>query len=424
MENNTKEKINKSKYILYVIFIIYILLLIKIVLFKYYSLSQIIKGDVSLSIRSANLIPFKTVADFMEMKDTNLLRAFSNIFGNIGIFMPLGYFLPALFKKFNKLTRVIAVSVALSMFFECTQYFYYLGALDIDDLILNSIGAIIGYFIYYLIQKFITDESKVKKVSILLSVVAFAVAFTIAREEFGNILGLTTHEVMTIGDENIPKSEPNINGTYLSMEENKLKVYKGIVYEDSQEKEFLEPATVEIGNETDIYFTNIEESKNESTITYEKLSKEELLKIEQYSTIKVWNDEKNPSLAKVIVLSKKIEGSGSFYVMESNSNKVINGTIENVSDKGMVINLVFTQKLENGTSMSTSGIGEHSNLLNIEFKNNTKFKVIKAKSNGDLIETKEGGKEELAVEDSVQLKGIKEGKNFIADYIEIYKIVE
>lgn len=424
MENKVERKNNKAKYILYIIFIIYILMLFKIVLFKYTSFSEILKGNLSFNFRSANLIPFKTISDFMEMKDRNLLRAFANIFGNIGVFAPIGYLLPLLFNKFNKVKKVIIVSIVLSLFFEGTQYFAYLGSLDIDDLILNTVGAIVGYYTYCVIKRFITNEKKINKASILLSIVSFIIAFAIAREEFGNMLGLTTHEVISIGEENIPKSDPNMFGTYLCKKENKIQMYKGIVYENSREKELLDTLTTEINDDTDFYYMHIEEGKNESTEMYKRISKEEFLKVESYSPIKIWNNELNSSLAKVIVVSKKIENVDTSYTVEDNSNKMISGTVEQLVDEGIVMNLSVTQELENGTSISTSGAGEHANLINIKFKNNTKFKLIKSKGNGDIIDTKECEKEALEVQDSVQLKGIKKGNDFIADYVEVYKIVE
>lgn len=434
MKDRIKTKYSEGKNILYAIFIVYILMLLKIVLFKTCSISEILEWEVSLGYRSMNLIPFKTVADFTEIKNTDFMWAFGNIIGNIGIFMPLGYLLPMLFKRFDKLWKILLISIGLSMTFECMQYFYYLGAMDIDDLILNTIGSISGYGVYYILKGFIVDKNKMNKISILLSVVAFTIAFTIAREQFGSILGLTTQEVSFIGEDNIPEREPDIRGTYLSVKENKLELYKGTVYENSVETEFLETLNIEINEDTEVYYMySKEDSKYKSTVIYEKLSKEELSKIESYSCIKIWRDNSNPSLGSVIVLSEKLESDGGVYMDTSSSNSdkevkkdeiVLNGYIEEINKDDIVINLIASQEFQDGSSTSIVGIGENANLINIKLSENTKFKINLINASGELIESKDCKKEELEIECSAEFRGFKENDNFIANYVEIYKIVE
>ncbi|MGL5507897.1 MAG: hypothetical protein ACRDB0_08355, partial [Paraclostridium sp.] len=67
MDSKVENKNSKSKYILYIIFAVYIIVLFKIVLFKYEPVTKIIKGDIGMSFRSANLIPFKTIGDFFNI---------------------------------------------------------------------------------------------------------------------------------------------------------------------------------------------------------------------------------------------------------------------------------------------------------------------------------------------------------------------
>ena len=65
-----------------------------------------------------------------------------NIFGNILMFVPFG-FLGIVFTKLNNFWILI-----LDFIVESLQYFTRLGVFDIDDVILNTVGAAIGFWIY------------------------------------------------------------------------------------------------------------------------------------------------------------------------------------------------------------------------------------------------------------------------------------
>ncbi|RDY27699.1 VanZ family protein [Romboutsia weinsteinii] len=426
MENKVEKKNSKGRYILYIIFITYLVVLFKIVLFKYEPLADIIKGDIGADFRSANLIPFKTILDFFSigMKDNSLLWAFSNIFGNVCIFMPLGYLLPLFFEKFRSLKNIVIVALAVSMFFELSQYFGYLGSLDIDDLILNTLGGVSGYLVYVGIKKLTSNDKKLNQVTIILSAIACIGAFTIAREQFGSLLGLTNHEVTTIGQENLPQREPDIMGTYLNTKNEKIYMYKGMVAENSSDIDFSEKLNVEINDKTKFYCTEIDELKNESIITYKELSKEEFLKYESYSILKVWYDESDNGIVDTIEVSKKIPTSGSAVTIESNEKKEIHGDVEEVNNRGVVINLITVQESENGSSISVVGKDEHANLIKVEFSSDAKFTLNIGKANGDIIERKDCKKEDIQTKDTVALKGTKNGEVFIADDIEITRVVE
>ena len=78
--------------------------------------------------------------------------AFENLFGNILMFIPMGFYLPSLFKKQKIFLIMLLTVICISTSIECIQFFTKLGTSDIDDIILNVFGAIIGY-IFYLIVK-------------------------------------------------------------------------------------------------------------------------------------------------------------------------------------------------------------------------------------------------------------------------------
>ena len=96
-----------------------------------------------------NLTPFVYLFDYPSMKDALL-----NLIGNTAMFIPLGIVWPVVFKKLDTHGKVIAAGVGVSLCIEILQLPFYGRATDIDDLILNSVGFLIGYGIWLLAKRF------------------------------------------------------------------------------------------------------------------------------------------------------------------------------------------------------------------------------------------------------------------------------
>ncbi len=77
-----------------------------------------------------------------------------NVIGNICVFVPLGMFLPKLFQKCRKFLAVAVLSLEISLAIEVTQLLTRIGSFDVDDLLLNTLGGILGYLTYKLIACF------------------------------------------------------------------------------------------------------------------------------------------------------------------------------------------------------------------------------------------------------------------------------
>ena len=86
---------------------------------------------------------------------------------NIIMFIPFGIGIPLLWKNRNTFVRTTFVGFMFSLLIEISQLFNF-RATDIDDLIMNTLGTMIGYGIYYLLLRKITifqmDNSNKKKV--------------------------------------------------------------------------------------------------------------------------------------------------------------------------------------------------------------------------------------------------------------------
>lgn len=108
-------------------------------------------GEYFLRLRqTCNLMPFKTVVSFARLltdsRSAYLVRhAFVNLAGNIMLFVPLGLFLPYFFPKLRRFGRFIGVTAAIIASVELLQWVTLLGSADIDDLILNVLGASAGF---------------------------------------------------------------------------------------------------------------------------------------------------------------------------------------------------------------------------------------------------------------------------------------
>lgn len=95
-----------------------------------------------------NFKPFVYLFDYPSMKEALL-----NLIGNTAMFVPLGIVWPAVFKKLNTHWKVIAAGVGVSLTIEILQLPFFGRATDVDDLILNSAGFLMGYGIYLLVRK-------------------------------------------------------------------------------------------------------------------------------------------------------------------------------------------------------------------------------------------------------------------------------
>lgn len=74
-----------------------------------------------------------------------------DFFINIVVFIPCGYFLPALFQKMDRWWKIVFIGFLVSMAIESIQYLAGVGYADINDVISNTAGAAAGYTVYRLL---------------------------------------------------------------------------------------------------------------------------------------------------------------------------------------------------------------------------------------------------------------------------------
>ncbi len=94
-----------------------------------------------------NLIPFVYLFDYPVFRE-----ALVNLIGNTAMFLPLGIIWPSVFPQLDTHGQVIAAGVGCSLLIELLQLPFFDRVSDIDDLILNALGFLMGYGIYLLVK--------------------------------------------------------------------------------------------------------------------------------------------------------------------------------------------------------------------------------------------------------------------------------
>jgi glycopeptide antibiotics resistance protein len=141
LSNNLNESYSKNnkiiRYFINCISFIYFAVLIKLLFLgtrKY------------ILFRTYNIVPLKQIKEYIN--NLNTYDLYYNLLGNIILFIPLGFLIPFIFKKRNNFWDNILITLIFATTIESLQYILVRGAFDIDDIILYTIGSIIGYVIH------------------------------------------------------------------------------------------------------------------------------------------------------------------------------------------------------------------------------------------------------------------------------------
>ena len=146
----------KNKKLIKILFSIYILFLILFVVLKFdgsferiISLHNSIIENEKDGLRNINLIPFRTMSPYL--KNITEPYAFKNIIANILVFIPLGFFISN--KNTKNVFKALIICLGVILSIEIIQLFFKIGFFDVDDIILNFIGSLLGVFISLFVRK-------------------------------------------------------------------------------------------------------------------------------------------------------------------------------------------------------------------------------------------------------------------------------
>ncbi len=132
-------------------------------------------GSTIFNYSNLNLVPFKTIREYLfeassinyTARDWIAIRIL-NLSSNLGLFIPFGLLFPLVSKRMRKIKNILLSSIILAVFIEFVQYFVGRTS-DIDDVILNTIGALAGYALFkfgYLIFKKIQLSKTVQHINL------------------------------------------------------------------------------------------------------------------------------------------------------------------------------------------------------------------------------------------------------------------
>lgn len=96
--------------------------------------------------KSFNLVFFDSIMLMLESGDPWLI--FKNILGNVLLFLPFGFFMPIIYRKLRTFKTCLTLSFLMSLAIEASQYSFADRIFDVDDIFLNTLGAVLGWLLF------------------------------------------------------------------------------------------------------------------------------------------------------------------------------------------------------------------------------------------------------------------------------------
>ncbi len=137
-------------------FAIYILVVIKVIIFKY-PCEELLKiarswrrGVIFEGLGTANFTPFRTIKMYIDY--AYKLNSVENLAGNVLVFVPFGFLFPLVAREGEHFFVMLLNAFVLVLGIEVFQLFSAFGAFDVDDILLNCLGAVLGFAVYRLLR--------------------------------------------------------------------------------------------------------------------------------------------------------------------------------------------------------------------------------------------------------------------------------
>lgn len=141
----------KIRLICRILFVVYL-----IVLFYFLFFAEMMGRVSDSGVReyNYNLELFKEIRRFIEYREILGWKVVTlNLAGNVAAFLPFGFFLPVVLKNCKGWLLVTLLTMTASLVIETIQLVTKVGSFDVDDILLNTLGGILGYFGYFIIYK-------------------------------------------------------------------------------------------------------------------------------------------------------------------------------------------------------------------------------------------------------------------------------
>lgn len=229
-----RNKGKRARVFVNIVFILYIFCLLRIVLFKRVTLIELFKYGINPQNRLLYLKPFAGVVDMFNGV-YSFFSVFQNYVGNLVLFIPLGIIINYFSKK-TSYKRSLLYGILLSISFEIIQYIFAIGTSDINDVIMNSSGAVLGCFIYKIILDKSKNRNSVRKNTaiFILGIIIMSIMYIVCIMNFEK-----THVRTVITNKEIIsylKDVRNERGTFVSFEDGYITVRNNITSKESKYK--------------------------------------------------------------------------------------------------------------------------------------------------------------------------------------------
>lgn len=103
-----------------------------------------------------NFLPFHTIFDYAFQTNGQVSNwtavSLLNLVGNVLLFSPIGFVLPLLWKSWRSVQKIFWIGLGTTCLIEFLQYFIGRSS-DIDDIILNTLGVLVGYWLFVWVEK-------------------------------------------------------------------------------------------------------------------------------------------------------------------------------------------------------------------------------------------------------------------------------
>jgi glycopeptide antibiotics resistance protein len=132
---------------------LYSAILIRLVVFK--AIPTIRLGHLRLRFAGThtgpgNFVPFKSIVPQLLGRGNHLVDMV-NLIGNIVLFMPIGLLAPLVFRSISW-QRALTLGVVIGLTFEVMEIAFRVGIFDVDDVILNAFGVLLGYSVFVMFK--------------------------------------------------------------------------------------------------------------------------------------------------------------------------------------------------------------------------------------------------------------------------------
>lgn len=159
-----KRKKSLKTILINILFFFYMISLINVTLMPlpigiYFDETRALYDDLS-----NNFIPFHTMINFFQDERSYIIK--TQIGGNIALFLPFGFLVPLLKKKKGNVWNILGIGFLCSLGIETLQFListltgYTYKVFDVDDLILNTLGSVIGYGLFKIFVFFKAGRQK------------------------------------------------------------------------------------------------------------------------------------------------------------------------------------------------------------------------------------------------------------------------